>query len=130
MLRQLVCEVCGITVDEINSRSRERHLSKARALFYKLCVDAGIGNKEAVFFLGRSKQSITIYQKMLAGSLSKSEDFADKYARCVLLARQIKKNPPASTHAITTYTKTEELMMLAAIASAKRFMRHYCAESS
>lgn len=127
IFRELVCEVYGITTDEFNSRSKLRHIVEARALFYKLCIDAGIGNKEAVMFMGRSIQSTRTYQEILAGRVS--EAFKEKYAVCRpmfwMVVRRYKN--PSTVHPITRYTKAEELMMLKAIMGAIRFMRRYCA---
>lgn len=129
LFREIVCETYGITDVEFNSRSKVRRIVEARLLFYKICMEAGIVNKQALAFMGRTTQSARTYQDMLAGD--PTESFRKNYEQCKPMAQLIvnryKKSP--TTHLITRYTKAEELMILKAIADAKRYMRHYCALS-
>lgn len=127
LFRELVCEVYGITTDEFNSRTKARNVVEARVLFYKLCCKAKIVDKEAVMFMGRTIQSSYIYKDLLDGKLSESEDFNQKYRRCLPMFYQIvnKCKNSSATHSITKYTKAEELMILRAMMNATRYMRTY-----
>lgn len=125
LFRELVCEVYGISTREFNSRSKRRHIVEARTLFYALCLDANMVDKEIVTFMGRSIQSTRTYQEMLRSK--HSERYIKNYKRCKPQVRQIMRicKNSSAVHPITRYTKAEEFMMLQAMFEARKFMLSY-----